>query len=211
MRPLCREPGRAKTDASCGRQPARWRRLGSPHAPHPPDRARRRHGPLKAEYDAAIGRAGKVFNIVKAMSLRPGVLKRSMEMYKAIMFGPSGLTRAGARAPRDGHLGAERLPLLNARACRRPPCRGRRRRARATRGPRLPAGRSRSTGAGALRLRGRAHGAPGAVGRADIDALRDVGLDDPTIHDAIQVIAYFNYINRVAEAVGIEDEPEWAR
>jgi hypothetical protein len=23
------------------------------------------------------------------------------------------------------------------------------------------------------------------------------------------VIAYFNYINRVAEAVGIEDEPEW--
>jgi len=51
-------------------------------------------GPLQAEYDAAIGRAGKVFNIVKAMSLRPGVLKRSMEMYKAIMFGPSGLTRA---------------------------------------------------------------------------------------------------------------------
>jgi alkylhydroperoxidase family enzyme len=27
------------------------------------------------------------------MSLRPGVLKRSMELYKAIMFGPSGLTR----------------------------------------------------------------------------------------------------------------------
>ena len=51
-------------------------------------------GPLKVEYDAAVDRAGKVFNIVKAMSLRPGVLKRSMEMYKAIMFGPSGLTRA---------------------------------------------------------------------------------------------------------------------
>ena len=50
-------------------------------------------GPLREEYDAAIRRAGKVFNIVKAMSLRPGVLKRSMEMYKAIMFGPSGLSR----------------------------------------------------------------------------------------------------------------------
>jgi len=23
------------------------------------------------------------------------------------------------------------------------------------------------------------------------------------------VIAFFNYINRIAEAVGIEDEPEW--
>ena len=51
-------------------------------------------GALKAEYDAAIGRAGKVFNIVKAMSLNPVVLNRSMEMYKAIMFGPSRLTRA---------------------------------------------------------------------------------------------------------------------
>ena len=50
-------------------------------------------GLLKEEYDAAVGRAGKVFNIVKAMSLRPGVLKRSMELYKAVMFGPSGLSR----------------------------------------------------------------------------------------------------------------------
>lgn len=51
-------------------------------------------GPLKQEYDEAVGRAGKVFNIVRSMSLRPGVLRRSMEMYKAIMFGPSGLSRA---------------------------------------------------------------------------------------------------------------------
>jgi alkylhydroperoxidase family enzyme len=50
-------------------------------------------GLLKKEYDAAVGRAGKVFNIVKSMSLRPGVLKRSMELYKGIMFGPSGLSR----------------------------------------------------------------------------------------------------------------------
>jgi uncharacterized peroxidase-related enzyme len=51
-------------------------------------------GLLKEEYDAAVARAGKVFNIVKAMSLRPEVLRASMEMYRAIMFGPSGLTRA---------------------------------------------------------------------------------------------------------------------
>jgi alkylhydroperoxidase family enzyme len=50
-------------------------------------------GRLKEEYDAAVGRAGKVFNIVKAMSLRPGVLHCSMELYKGIMFGPSGLSR----------------------------------------------------------------------------------------------------------------------
>ena len=50
-------------------------------------------GLLEQEYDAAVGRAGKVFNIVKSMSLRPGVLKRSMELYKAIMFGPCALSR----------------------------------------------------------------------------------------------------------------------
>ena len=50
-------------------------------------------GLLKEEYDAGIARAGKVFNIVKSMSLRPGVLRVSMEMYRAIMFGPSGLSR----------------------------------------------------------------------------------------------------------------------
>ncbi len=47
------------------------------------------------------------------------------------------------------------------------------------------------------------------MGRADVDALRELGWDDTAIHDAIQVIAYFNYINRVAEGVGIGGEPEW--
>jgi alkylhydroperoxidase family enzyme len=50
-------------------------------------------GELRAEYDAAVRRAGKVFNIVKAMSLRPPVLRRSMELYREVMFGGSALTR----------------------------------------------------------------------------------------------------------------------
>ncbi len=50
-------------------------------------------GPLKEEYDAAVERAGKVFNILKAMSLNAPVLRASMELYKAIMFGESGLSR----------------------------------------------------------------------------------------------------------------------
>lgn len=45
---------------------------------------------------------------------------------------------------------------------------------------------------------------------ADIDALRAQGLDDTAISDAIQVVGYFNYVTRVADGVGIEDEPEWA-
>jgi uncharacterized peroxidase-related enzyme len=50
-------------------------------------------GQLREEYVAAIERAGKVFNIVKSMSLRPAVLQASMALYREIMFGPSGLSR----------------------------------------------------------------------------------------------------------------------
>ena len=51
-------------------------------------------GDLKREYDDATKRAGKVFNILKVQSLNPGALRASMQMYRATMFGPSGLSRA---------------------------------------------------------------------------------------------------------------------
>jgi alkylhydroperoxidase family enzyme len=50
-------------------------------------------GLLREEYDAAVGRAGKVFNILKGMSLRPEVLRASIALYREIMFGESGLSR----------------------------------------------------------------------------------------------------------------------
>ncbi len=40
----------------------------------------------------------------------------------------------------------------------------------------------------------------------DLEILRSHGLDDRAIHDATQVIAYFNYINRIADALGVEPE-----
>jgi alkylhydroperoxidase family enzyme len=50
---------------------------------------------------------------------------------------------------------------------------------------------------------------PAAVGEADVTRLHGEGWSDAAIHDAIQVVSYFNYINRIAEAVGVEDEPDW--
>ncbi|MFQ5889077.1 MAG: peroxidase [Gemmatimonadota bacterium] len=44
------------------------------------------------------------------------------------------------------------------------------------------------------------------MSRADLDALRAHGLDDREIHDAVQVIAYFNYITRVADGLGVDPE-----
>jgi alkylhydroperoxidase family enzyme len=50
---------------------------------------------------------------------------------------------------------------------------------------------------------------PATVGDEDVARLREHGWGDAAIHDAIQVVSFFNYINRIAEAVGVEDEPDW--
>ena len=55
---------------------------------------REAEGELKAEYEQAVKRAGKVFNILKVQSLNPVALRASMQMYLATMYGPSGLSRA---------------------------------------------------------------------------------------------------------------------
>ena len=49
---------------------------------------------------------------------------------------------------------------------------------------------------------------PAKMTEQDVEELRAVGFDDVAIHDAIQVVSYFNYINRVADAVRVELEPE---
>src|SRR5262245_14560344 len=51
-------------------------------------------GDLKSQYDAAVQRAGRVYNIIRIMSPNPAVLKASMAFYRATMFGPSPLSRA---------------------------------------------------------------------------------------------------------------------
>ena len=47
---------------------------------------------------------------------------------------------------------------------------------------------------------------PEAMSQADVSQLRAAGLDDVAIHDATQIIGFFNYINRVADALGVERE-----
>jgi uncharacterized peroxidase-related enzyme len=57
-----------------------------------PERA---EGLLKQIYRAAIGRAGKVFNIIRVQSLRPRILRASTNLYVEVMQSEeSGLTRA---------------------------------------------------------------------------------------------------------------------
>lgn len=48
------------------------------------------------------------------------------------------------------------------------------------------------------------------IERADIDELRTHGLDDRAIHDLAHIVAYYNYVNRIALGLGVQlegDEP----
>jgi len=57
----------------------------------PPEQAA---GELKEQYDAALKRAGRIFNIVKISSLNPPALSASIKLYETLMLSPGGLPRA---------------------------------------------------------------------------------------------------------------------
>lgn len=46
-----------------------------------------------------------------------------------------------------------------------------------------------------------------AMEATDIGALRQEGLSDAAIHDVVSVVAYFNFVNRMAVGLGVELEP----
>ena len=48
---------------------------------------------------------------------------------------------------------------------------------------------------------------PSAIAQSDVDKLRDLGLTDRAISDATQVISFFNYMNRIADGLGVDLEP----
>lgn len=50
--------------------------------------------------------------------------------------------------------------------------------------------------------------APSKVTQADVQQFREAGFTDRAVGDAAQIIGYFNYINRVADGLGVDLEPE---
>ncbi len=48
------------------------------------------------------------------------------------------------------------------------------------------------------------------LGQPMIDGLRATGWSDAEIHDATQIASYFNYINRIADGLGCDLEPDMA-
>ena len=50
---------------------------------------------------------------------------------------------------------------------------------------------------------------PGKMGEGDVEGLREVGFDQAAVLDICQVVSYYNYVNRMADGLGVELEARW--
>lgn len=50
---------------------------------------------------------------------------------------------------------------------------------------------------------------PASVTSADIERMREAGLGDEAILHACEVASYFNYVNRMADGLGVRLEDDW--
>lgn len=50
---------------------------------------------------------------------------------------------------------------------------------------------------------------PEQVSEDDVESLRQAGFDDGQILDVAQVTAYYSFVNRIAQGLGVEVEGYW--
>jgi uncharacterized peroxidase-related enzyme len=168
-------------------------------------------GALREAYDYVAGRRGKLSNIMRVHSLNPGVMRAHMDLYLAVMFGRSKLSRATrelvavvvsaaneCRYCVHHHAEAlnhywkdqaliERL-LGDFRAVALPP-------------------KETTMLEYAVKLTKE----PGAITHDDFETLRAAGLGDDEILDLNLIVDYFNFVNRIAIGLGVEDSEEEAQ
>ena len=49
---------------------------------------------------------------------------------------------------------------------------------------------------------------PASMVEADVEALRSAGLSDTDVLHVAEVVGYYAYVNRIADGLGVELEPE---
>ena len=50
---------------------------------------------------------------------------------------------------------------------------------------------------------------PEKMVEADVEALREAGFEDRAILDIAQIVAYYAYVNRLADGLGVSLEDHW--
>ena len=163
---------------------------------------------LRAVYERVVSSRGKLSDIMRVQSLAPAVMAAHLDLYMAIMFGRSPLSRL------DGEAIACVVSAANGCAY----CTAHHRAAllahwrdadavdRFIADPldAAPDARLRALAAYALKLTRSVHD----MDEDDVSALRAAGLDDEAILHTAFVTAYFNFVNRLAEGLGIAPQPD---
>ncbi len=164
-------------------------------------------GPLKELYDELERKRGKVSNILQVHSLRPEALRAHLTLYMDLLFAPGGLSRRQreliavvvSRENRCDYCVAHHVEALS----------------RYVRDPALL--EAIANGADLADLAAPDHAlmayavkltrAPASVAAADIQGLRDAGLAEADILLANLIVAYFNFVNRIALGLGVSFTP----
>ncbi len=168
-------------------------------------------GPLGEVYAAVAGARGGVADVHRVQSLNPRALVAHLELYKAVVFQPSSLSR----------IARERLGVVVSRAngCRYCIAHHSEALARLRDSPAvvaaIAAGETPSTlpesERGLIDWGRRAASTPSSGSEADVRRLRGFGYDDRAILDAALTIAYFSFVNRLVLLLGVELEGDFAR
>jgi uncharacterized peroxidase-related enzyme len=160
-------------------------------------------GKLAEMYAALIKQRGKVSNILKVHSLHPDAMGDHLDLYMTLMFGKSGLSRAEREAVAvvvSANNDCEYCVRHHAEALRRyiddeetmtmlMTADG-----LETLEPRL---------SNIVRHAEKLTTAPIAMTESDLDELRTEGLSDKDILDLTLIVAYFNFVNRIALGLGV--------
>jgi uncharacterized peroxidase-related enzyme len=167
-------------------------------------------GRLRQVYEETVKKRGKLAQIHKIHSLNPESLSAHMELYLALMFGPSPLPRrereligvAVSRTNGCAYCVAHHSDALS-RYEKRPEI------IKAVQTGRWDGLEPRD---GALcRYAEKLTRCPREMEERDLAPLRQEGLRDEDILDAAQITAYFNFVNRLVLGLGVAVEEEKER
>ncbi len=163
-------------------------------------------GEVAELYELLVSVAGAVPNIVKLSSLKPAAARAAQDLYQSVLYHDSGLTMTEKEvlstlvssingcgycvhhhgAAVDRLVGVPGTASWVAHSYRQ-----------AQVGDRAMA---------MLDFAAKLTERPDRMAAGDLEALRGAGLSDRDILDLVQLIAYFNYTNRLAVALGVDPE-----
>lgn len=163
-------------------------------------------GKLKEEYDRVLKERGAIGNVFAITSLHPGIMREHLDLYEEIQFAEGPISRREreliatvvSRENRCAYCVAHHADAFG-RHAKEPGLQA------------LVATDYKKANLSAREMALADHAVrltrtPGAVAEQDIEKLRSVGLDERAILDVTLIVAYFNFVNRIASGLGLTAE-----